>query len=216
MQKKECVTFGSSDESFGHMQNQNTMSKSMNASSPEDTKQKSVSQKAKSTKRKNLSVREDVMNKNIFRAFKRELKTIYTSFLNSRGLNDDKDIMKTKFVQSISIFTDGLVQELGFDTESIKGFNKDTCKTLIGIFLDYCYMKKILKAKSDKDLLTKTFDVIYSYSHQKFYEFLEIPEIKVIFRLVILKSSMEGFIANHESLGKDKYKTHLNNIMEKL
>lgn len=36
-------------------------------------------------KRRNLGEREDVMNKNIFRAFKRELKAMYSQFLGSNS-----------------------------------------------------------------------------------------------------------------------------------
>jgi len=77
-------------------------------------------------------------------------------------------------------------------------------------------MKKSLKSAEDKERLSSSFKVIYSYSHQKFYEFLCIPEIKIIFRAIISKTGIEHFLANHDSLGKEKYRTHINTIMERL
>ena len=77
-------------------------------------------------------------------------------------------------------------------------------------------MKKALKSTEDKARLQTTFDVIYSYSHQKFYEFIGIPEIRVIFSSIMAKTGLENFINNHESLGKDKYRDHIKSIMDKV
>lgn len=77
-------------------------------------------------------------------------------------------------------------------------------------------MKKALKGADDKERLTTSFNVIYSYSHQKFYDFLAIPEIKVIFRTIMDKTGLENFLGNHESLGKEKYRTHLGTLLTKL
>mmetsp|Transcript_20214 Transcript_20214/g.19867 ORF Transcript_20214/g.19867 Transcript_20214/m.19867 type:complete len:81 (+) Transcript_20214:1017-1259(+) len=77
-------------------------------------------------------------------------------------------------------------------------------------------MKKALKTAKDKERLSNSFQVIYSYSHQKFYEFLCISEIKVIFRAIISKTGIDNFLANHDSLGKEKYRTHIGTIMERL
>jgi len=77
-------------------------------------------------------------------------------------------------------------------------------------------MKKALKDNENKQRLQASFNVIYSYSHQKFYEFINLPEIKVIFSAIMAKTGMDNFIHNHDSLGKEKYLTHIGNIMEKL
>lgn len=170
----------------------------------------------KTTKRKNLSIREDVMNKNIFRAFKRELKTMYTNYVGDKANSEDKEHAKVKFLESSGNFTDFIVKNSGLNLDNFSKFNMDTCKAYVGILLDYCQMKKIVRSESDKERLTSTFNVIYSYSHQKFYEYLEIPEIKVIFRIIIAKTGIEKFINHHDSLHKEKYSSHLNSLMEKL
>lgn len=172
--------------------------------------------KNKTAKRRNLAVREDVMNKNIYRAFKRELKSIYTAHIGESVMTEDKEIYKNKFMQIVDTFTETLINEVGIDTSIYPSFDMSACKTYIGIFLDYCYMKKTLKTQVDKDILNSSFNVIYSYSHQKFYQFLSSEEIKVILRTIILKTGIEKFLQNHESLGKDKYHTHLLSIIDRL
>jgi hypothetical protein len=77
-------------------------------------------------------------------------------------------------------------------------------------------MKKILKTESDRQRLNTTFNVIYSYSHQKFYEFLEIQEIKVIFKMIMARTGLEALISNHESLQKEKYRAHITQLLNKL
>lgn len=203
---KEYVTFGPHNESMTTGQTHN------------DTPPKTAAPKKqnKTTKRKNLSVREDVMNKNIFRAFKRELKTMYTEYLGDLSNCDDKEQARVKFLNSSGTFTEQIIKNSSIDPKNFCGFNMDVCKTYVGIFLDYCQMKKIVKVDADKERLSTTFNVIYSYSHQKFYEFLEIPEIKVIFRVIMAKTGIEKFISHHDSLHKEKYSNHINQLMEKL
>mmetsp|Transcript_20214 Transcript_20214/g.19865 ORF Transcript_20214/g.19865 Transcript_20214/m.19865 type:complete len:111 (+) Transcript_20214:648-980(+) len=78
---------------------------------------------SKAIKRKNLSVREDVMNKNIFRAFKRELKNIYNSHIGEGAMAEDKEIYKGKFLQTVEAFTEALLQDLDFDMSIYRDFD---------------------------------------------------------------------------------------------
>ena len=181
-----------------------------------EKKEKKPKSKNKTAKRKNLSVREDVMNKNIFRAFKRELKNIYNDFIGESAMAEDKDVYKSKFMQNVDTFTEAIIRETEIDTSFYPHFEMDACKSYVGIFLDYCFMKKALKTKKGKERLNSSFNVIYSYSHVKFYEFLAFPEIKVIFRAIMKKKGIDNFLHNHDSLGKEKYRTHMETIMKKL
>jgi len=63
------------------------------------------------------------MNKNIFRAFKRELKNIYNSFIGESALAEDKDVYKSKFIQTVSNFTETMIQDANFDKSIYKGFD---------------------------------------------------------------------------------------------
>lgn len=77
------------------------------------------------------------MNKNIFRAFKRELKNIYNAHIGESALAEDKDVYKSKFIQTVGAFTEAIILEASFDPKIYKDFDMHVCKTFIGIFLDY-------------------------------------------------------------------------------
>lgn len=78
----------------------------------------------------------------------------------------------------------------------------------------------MVKSPSDKIKLDSTFTVIYSYSHQKFYEYIRVPEVNVIFRGVFQNISIEDFIENHETLNlaatREKYNYHIQHLISKL
>lgn len=100
--------------------------------------EKSAPQKkqGKTSKRKNLSVREDVMNKNIFRAFKRELKNLFQNFMSSNGTNNsEKD--NDKFMKQVREFTSASLLGAHINLQGISEFNLDVCNTYMGIMLDY-------------------------------------------------------------------------------
>lgn len=183
---------------------------------PPAKKEKAPKEKkvTKTAKRKNLSVREDVMNKNIFRAFKRELKNIYMNFNEDTGQLEDKKEAKSRFRISAQEFSDYLLDSTECDQQT--SFNRSVFSTYVAIFLDYCQMKKELRDEEDKERLKATFEVIYSYSHQRFYEFVEIPEIKVLFKLIMAKTGLDKFISDNESLNKDKYRIHINQLLSKM
>lgn len=185
--------------------------KPQSAKKDKNNKEKKV---PKTAKRKNLSVREDVMNKNIFRAFKRELKNLYMNFNEETGQLEDKKEAKSRFRISAQEFSSYLLDSSACEQQS--DFNRSVFSTYVAIFLDYCQMKKELRSEEDKERLKVTFEVIYSYSHQRFYEFIEIPEIKVLFKLIMAKTGIEKFISDNESLNKEKYRVHINQLLSKM
>jgi len=63
------------------------------------------------------------LNRNIFRAFKRELKTIYNNHIGEGALAEDKDIYKSKFIQTVDSFTESIVKECGVDSNIYNEFD---------------------------------------------------------------------------------------------
>ena len=63
------------------------------------------------------------MNKNIFRAFKRELKNIYNAHIGEGALAEDKDVYKSKFIQTVGTFTESMIQDVDFDKSIYKDFD---------------------------------------------------------------------------------------------
>jgi hypothetical protein len=107
------------------------------ASHSQCEKEDSQKKLGKKTKRKNLSIREDVMNKNIFRDFKRELKNLFQTFMNSNNPNPNPQKDNDNFMGKVKEFTVYSLHETNMDLQGISGFDLDVCKTYMEVMLDY-------------------------------------------------------------------------------
>lgn len=167
--------------------------------------------KRKRNKRKNLSVRADVMNKNLFRAIKREIKTCFKDYLSSSKLKNTKK----NFDIGHKSFCDHLLKIYG-EMKELKSFNQDTYELYLRILVNYCQVKKEANSSATFNMLNTTFDVLYSYSHKKFFDFLAIPEIKFIIKSVIHKVGVSKFISHHSVLvaNEEKYKKLIFALLE--
>lgn len=81
-------------------------------------------------------------------------------------------------------------------------------------------MKKQVKLQASKrEKLEATFNVIYTYSHQKFYEYLKTNEVRVIFKAIFQNTSVNEFIENHDTLriaaNREKYTQHIDKLLSK-
>ena len=195
---------------------------------PKETKPKPV-KKTKRKKRSNLAIREDVMNKNFFRAFKREFKINFEIFINSSKTgsasspNKDYSSYETaktpskkqcKFKHKLNEFSAHLLNQYGQEFLADPSFNKSEFNTYLGIFLNYCLMKKVIKSSKDRLKLESTNFIAYSYSHQKFYEFMRVPEVKALLIILFRMTTMEEFVKNHPALAahESNYLTHTHRL----
>ena len=129
------------------------------------------------------------MNKNFFRAFKREYKNMFDDFVyqrstdrnNSRTEDQYKSILKKmdRFKINLSKFVDHILSKYGQEIAVDPKFSKTDFLINVGIFLNYCLMKCMLKSKEEQEHLEKISFISYSYSHQKFYAFMTLFEAKV-------------------------------------
>jgi len=166
----------------------------------ENLSKKKPKKTTKKSKRRNLSSREDVMNKNVFRAIKRQLKTMYNNYISSSKFrNLDASNKSDTFLGKSNNFSEYLLSSSGIEVNELL-FNKKDYMMYVAIMLDYCQMKKIVNTPQDKEKLDATFNVIYSYSHQKFYEYTSIKEVKLIFKIIFNNIDIESFINSHDTL----------------
>lgn len=183
------------------------------------------------------------MNKNFFRAFKREFKNNFDTFVQSTQ-NDSKSSQRvfakrvkdiniqnientdikafkrqSKFRLKLEEYSQYLLREFGeefidepFSTSSKNApenvFSQSDFTTYLGIFLNYCLMKKMVCTPKDKIKLENTNFIAYSYSHQKFYEFMKIPEVYALLKILFKMITVEEFVKNHPAL-----KTHETNYV---
>lgn len=108
--------------------NMDTAKNSNNTASKTSTKKKGKLTKRR--KRKNLCIREDVMNKNVLRALKRELINLYEEFNSTHS-------EQNKYRERVKEFCDHLVMTSDFDPYQDKNFNKETFYTYVCILINY-------------------------------------------------------------------------------
>ena len=72
-----------------------------------------------SESRKKLALRTDVMNKNLFRAIRREIKNLFDEYLVSNELSASK--CKRVFRSNLKRYTENFLEELNQDQKELKG-----------------------------------------------------------------------------------------------
>ena len=169
--------------------------------------------KAKGKWRQMLSLRHDVMNKNLFRALRREWKVMFDMFLNSSNLAISKK--QKVFLPNLEQFTEHLLSETTVRWERFSEFNTKDFETYLGILTNYWAMKK-LKNGREREKLDKVYSVLYSYSHVKFNEFISIPEIKALVMIIWERQGIQSLIESNGALSanKEKYEAHIGRLLK--
>lgn len=175
------------------------------------------SEEAKSpSKKKDLALRSDVMNKNIFRAFRRELKDTFEAYLSSVLYFNPKS--KRNFLNNVRKFAEHLMALTNSANAPVTDFDKALLTKYLGILLNFCLMKKKFKESEDVKLVKDINTLLYSYSHRRFYDFLAIPEVKVIIKSVLEHVGVDDFVGKHESLSSHwrEYTNHIKKMVRRL
>ena len=161
---------------------------------------------------KRLALRSDVMNKNFFRAFRRECKTLFSKFLNQNLLSASKN--KRVFLTNLGKYSDYLLNDTETGRELTPYVDCVEFENYLGMFVNTCVMKK--KLTSTK--LQEFNEILYAYSHKKFRDFMSIPEVVAIVKITFSQVSMEGFISRNPALASnaEEYTGHITKILEEL
>ena len=61
-------------------------------------------------------------------------------------------------------------------------------------------------------------EILYSYSHKKFENFIAIPEVTAVMKLIFQKCSLETFIDSNPALqaNYEDYHDHISKLLESL
>lgn len=179
-----------------------------------DSSKSSVSKrKTKASKQSgDLAVRMDVMNKNVFRAFKRECKTQYKNFLKSHRLSG----AKSQTASNTKAFAEHLVNQLDERGLLLNKFDFKTLVTYIRILVCYCQIKSMKLSEDDKKRVEDTVAIQYSYSHGKFYSYIDQPEIKVLLTAVVGLQGTESFVRSFAKANVHKYCVHMRTMLDSL
>jgi hypothetical protein len=172
--------------------------------------------KQRSSRSKNLALRADVMNKNIFRAFRRECKTVFQNFLLSSGFTISRS--KRIFSANLRRFSSYLLHQTNILLQSRPEFDTEEYMKYVGIFLNLCSMKKIFTSRGDLNKIESFNELLYSYSHKKFKDFLTIPEVSVLLRVIFEKEGVEEFVRKHNTLvvNQESYVSHIKELLKNI
>jgi hypothetical protein len=127
---------------------------------------------AKQKKKKGLALRADVMNKNLFRAIRRECKAIYEDFLKNNSLSNSRS--KRIFKSNLRKFSEYLLNSTNVEWKSRRNFETVEFSKHLGLFINTCLMKKVLDEKVGQEMILEFNNLLYSYSHKKFYDYLSV------------------------------------------
>lgn len=83
----------------------------------------------------NHYIRPDVMNKNIFRAIRRQCRDIFENFLFEKSLSNSK--VKGVFLENLMLFSDHLLNETEISIINIDEFSKSDFIKYLGLFINY-------------------------------------------------------------------------------
>mmetsp|Transcript_19794 Transcript_19794/g.22969 ORF Transcript_19794/g.22969 Transcript_19794/m.22969 type:complete len:88 (+) Transcript_19794:127-390(+) len=72
-------------------------------------------------------------------------------------------------------------------------------------------MKKLTEREGGRKKVNDILSLLYKYSHKKFNDFIETPEVSVVIMMMFEKSPVDEFVQHHQVLNtnRDEYSTHI-------
>ncbi|CAI2387731.1 unnamed protein product [Moneuplotes crassus] len=156
------------------------------------------------SKKKYMINRTDVLKKTILRAIRSEYNMDFSKFLKDKSYQ--KDCTPKEFSSYLDSYAAALIQKHGPGKVKQKYGDLPDLGFTVGLFVDYCKMKKLSFNTESKNLLNEFHEVLYKYSHEKFNKFIHRPCTKFLFSNILTLKSLEKFLQDHQTLGKDKKK----------
>ena len=164
------------------------------------------------TFRNNLDVRFDVMNKNFIRAIKRELKWIYLEFLKIKGCRNSK----SSLIRNNELFVWELLENTSVRWAEIQQFSVDIFSKYVIVLTQFSKFKGINRDASEKEISNNVYSLLYSYSHTKFYNFISIPEIRVLILMFKERYSTSKLAALTSPYNLVAYKAHIETLLKQI
>lgn len=160
-------------------------------------------------KKKGLALRADVMNKNLIRAIRRECKAIYESYLKANTLSNSRS--KRIFKSNLKKFSEHLLQTTSVEWRTRADFDVKEFHKYLGIFINTCLMKKLLDDDTEQDKVSEFNDLLYSYSHKKYNDYIAVAEVSTVIKIIFEHSQVSGFIDTYPTLSVNKaeYESHI-------
>jgi len=167
-------------------------------------------------KRKGLALRADVMNKNIFRAFRRECKSLFIIFTKEQGLSNSRS--RRIFKSNVRRFSEDLLTKTTINWQARSDFNFQLFTKYLGLFISVWFVKKSMNDEGDGEKIACFNDILYSYSHKKFYDFLKLTEVSTLMKIVFGIVPINMFTGKHHTLSVNaaRYQEHIKKVMKEI
>ena len=152
------------------------------------------------------------MNKNFIRAIKRELKRLLIQLTESELCNETKHSLDL----SNELLASHLLENTSVQWRKIEDFSVDTFNSYLKALTKYCQFKNMRHNITERFIKDQVFNLLYSYSHTRFYSFINVPEIKVLIQILEEKYGIRGLIQLIDSSNNQSYENHLGSILKSI
>ena len=159
-----------------------------------------------------IELRYDIMNKNFVRAIKREYKAIYNDFIANQGLKNTK----SHLIRNTELFVSELLANTSINWCETNNFSVDTFSVYTMALTQFCMFKKLSTDKQSIKIREQVYSLLYSYSHERFYSFIGVPEVKVLILMLKEKHSKRDFAKLITSSNISTYETHIESILRRI
>mmetsp|Transcript_34543 Transcript_34543/g.39991 ORF Transcript_34543/g.39991 Transcript_34543/m.39991 type:complete len:80 (-) Transcript_34543:46-285(-) len=79
-------------------------------------------------------------------------------------------------------------------------------------------MKRLFVEDDEKEKADEFNDLLYSYSHKRFNDFVSKPEVCTLIKVILMKQGLEGFIQSHPTLNAncESYTKHIQKMVDSI
>jgi hypothetical protein len=163
--------------------------------------------------KKSLSLRADVMNKNYIRAFRREIKNLFDRFLLENGFTNSRS--GRIFKANLRRFSAHLLEKTKHFTKP-ENFSEEEFQVYIGLMVNIAVVKKVFPEEKDTQKTVDFNNLLYVYSHKKFFEFATRPEMVHLVKSLFTLRDVSSFVQSYDTLSShtESYRTHIQNLID--
>ena len=126
------------------------------------------------------ALRTDVMNKNLFRALKKELKEVFESYLTLSKQSLKRN--KSNYVSLIRKFVQNLPYKKHVEREKADDFSVQILGDYACVLINPNTAKKFKSEILDLEMANEVNSILYSYTHKVFYGLIQKIEVQTLFR----------------------------------
>ena len=150
------------------------------------------------------------MNKNFIRFIKREIRSFFVEYVKDQGLKNSKK----SYTNNCKHFALFLLENTSVEWGNIEGFNAQSLTLYLMALSQYCKFKSLAVTQQEIMIKHKVFNLLYSFSHTRFYSFIQIPEIRFLILIIKERYKMCEFIYKICHSHSSSYHIHINSLFK--